>query len=129
MGDLTKNFSAWEFTCRHCGARGVQMELVDVLQLLRDDLGSPIHVTSGFRCPQHPDQLKRPGSKHGLGEAADIIVPGYMPDSVAERAEHVSPRFRGIAVNLQKGFTHLDIRRQAEIARWGYDRDGNEMAV
>lgn len=47
----------------------------DVLDPLRDALGGPIRVNSGYRCPE----LNRavggtPSSQHQYGEAADITV-------------------------------------------------------
>ncbi len=135
MGDLTKNFSAWEFTCRHCGMTGIKAELVDALQLLRDYLEAPIQVTSGYRCPAHLDQIKRPGSKHGEGIAADIVTPFYDLGFVAKSAELLTRYlgrerpFKGIAINPHKGFAHLDIRDAPVVARWSYDKNGKEIAA
>lgn len=50
--------------------------LVDnVLDPLRQAWGSPIHVNSGYRCPELNQIVGgTPGSQHQRGEAADITV-------------------------------------------------------
>ena len=57
MGDLTRNFSRSEFACRGgncCGGSGpVHPALVTGLQELRDKVGGPLTISSGFRCRRH----------------------------------------------------------------------------
>lgn len=52
--------------------------IINVLQPLRDKLGKPIKVTSGYRCEKLNSLI--PGSaqfsQHMLGQAADIQVAG-----------------------------------------------------
>ena len=54
MGDLSKNFNRSEFACKGkncCGhSAAVHPDLVDALQALRDRIGKPLSITSGFRC-------------------------------------------------------------------------------
>ena len=57
-----------------------------VLEPLRDELGQPITITSGYR----PDWLNRlihgsPGSLHMSGRAADFVVSGYTPAEICIR--------------------------------------------
>ena len=48
----------------------------NVLQPLRDYLGCPVIVSSGFRCAELNKKVRgRPNSQHLLGEAADFVVP------------------------------------------------------
>jgi zinc D-Ala-D-Ala carboxypeptidase len=48
----------------------------DVLQPVRDILGAPIRVNSGFRCKQVNDGVgSRDVSQHRKGEAADLECP------------------------------------------------------
>lgn len=71
---LTKNFTRDEFECQ-CGKCTTQMidtELVDKLQRIRDVLGVPLKITSGYRCIPHNAAVKgSSGSKHRYGMAAD----------------------------------------------------------
>lgn len=129
MGDLTKNFSAWEFRCRYTGKAGIELKLVEALQKLRDVLGSPISVNSGYRHPSHPVEVNKPSGPgiHTLGQAADIVAPGVDVVRLMEMAFTV-PEFRdgGVGFYPQNGFIHVDIR--GKIARWGY-LDGHEVAL
>ena len=60
-----------------------------VLQPLRDYLGKPIRITSGYRSPEvnkrvggAVDSQGRPKSQHVFGQAADIQVNGMTPKQV-----------------------------------------------
>ena len=49
---------------------------LNVLQPLRNALGCPIIISSGFRCAELNKKVGgRPNSQHLLGEAADFVVP------------------------------------------------------
>lgn len=57
------------------------------LEGLRTLLGAPVIVSSGYRCPALNKAVGgQPNSQHMLGEAADIICPGFgAPSVVASR--------------------------------------------
>ena len=44
-----KNFRLEEFACKHCGENKIEHELIDKLQSLREDLGFPFVISSGYR--------------------------------------------------------------------------------
>ena len=56
-----------------CDKRSVNQYSLDRLQLIREDLGQPLTVTSGGRCPLHPDEISKtqPGD-HQKQYAVDI---------------------------------------------------------
>ena len=57
-----------------------------VLDPAREQLGKPIYVNSGYRCPRHNAAVGGvPGSQHMRGEAADIRLA-----EIADNAEIVS---------------------------------------
>lgn len=92
------------------------------LQALRDRVGKPIRVTSGYRCSAHPvERIKKPGSfsAHTYGIAADITCAGLTIEQLF-RAALEDPAFKGIGVNPWQNFIHLDAR--ATPARWAYNR-------
>ena len=105
------NFKREEFLCQHCKADGIQEPLVAKIQELRNLYGKPMKITSGYRCPQHPIEVKKatPGA-HALGLAADIGVEGAEAYKILNLA--FLQGFTGIGVQ-QKGtgrFIHVDIR-------------------
>jgi zinc D-Ala-D-Ala carboxypeptidase len=55
-----------------------------ILQPIRDHVGVPIHVNSGYRCKARNDVTKgsSPVSQHLCGEAADLHVPGWDDDQL-----------------------------------------------
>jgi hypothetical protein len=59
----------------------------NVLQPLRDKLGVPVRISSGFRCRalnSHKEIRGAPNSQHLRGEAADIHAKGYTPQQLFE---------------------------------------------
>ena len=87
MGTISKNFSYREFEASNkadekgiCNVittfevRDAVKALVDtVLQPLRDAWGKPLHINSGYRCPELNKEVGGvPTSQHVKGEAGDV---------------------------------------------------------
>lgn len=122
---LSKNFMASEFSCRCdkdlCETQRISRKLVSSLQLIRDFLGEPITVTSGFRCSEYQKRLKKLGyntarnvSQHELGNASDLTC-----HSLKVLYELCEREFEAIGDGRKKGFIHVDTR-QGKKRRWGY---------
>lgn len=81
---LSANFARAEFACRgvECcgGSAPVHPDLITLIQDIRDAVGVPICITSGFRCRTHNARTKgaAPDSYHTLGMAADIHTHGAV---------------------------------------------------
>jgi len=74
MGDLTRNFSKWEFQCPCCGLYNMDLRLVDILQHMRTFYGRRIDVSSGSRCEKHNAAVGgKPNSEHLVGRGVDIV--------------------------------------------------------
>ena len=88
---LTKNFNSSEFACKDGTAvpsalLSNLLELARNLQVLRDDLGAPITIRSGYRTISHNKKIGgAKNSYHLRALAADIVVKGYTPDQVFTR--------------------------------------------
>jgi len=112
---LAPNFHLKEFAC-HCGKCAtvlISPTQVVNLQRLRNAVGRPITITSGYRCAKHNAAVGGvAGSQHPLGTACDIKVAGLTPAQVAEAAEKIG--FDGIGI--YRTFVHLDSR--GTHARW-----------
>ncbi len=123
MGDLSANFSRKEFSCKcGCGFDDVSLELVALLQKLREHYDKPIVINSACRCEEHNERVggavKREGStgsKHMYGIAADIVVRGVSPKEVHKHLVGLYPDKYG--VGRYNTFTHIDVR--PTLARWG----------
>jgi len=104
-----KFFSEAEFKCSHCGASKMDQGFVDKLNILRESYGKPLRVTSGYRCPDHPVEIKKASSgAHTSGRAVDLAVQGADAYKLLDIAMRMG--FKGVGVQ-QKGtgrFIHLD---------------------
>lgn len=59
---------------------------VNVLEPLRVSLGTPIVITSGYRCPRLNSKIGgKDTSQHRLGQAADIHAIGVSNQEIYER--------------------------------------------
>ena len=87
----------------------------DTLQPLRDALGLPIVITSGFRTKSLNDKLAHASdrSQHMLGQAADFYVKGHTEStdntekSVALRRELLIKAFRTIILDESIDYDQL----------------------
>ena len=115
MGDISKNFSKSEFTCKcGCGFVIVNPELIQVLEDLRQHYG-PVRINSGCRCPKYNKAVGGgSNSEHMRGTASDITVNGYSPAKVQQYLLAKYPGKYGIGVYTT--FTHIDVRPTK--ARW-----------
>lgn len=71
-----KHFKKNEFTCK-CGCKlnNTDLDLVKVLDSIRDHFNRPIIISSGCRCTKHNREVGGVrNSKHLYGKAADIVV-------------------------------------------------------
>ena len=107
---MYKYFTADELKCQHCGAEGIDGYFMAKIDNLREELGFPFPVTSGYRCPKHPIEARKkaPGA-HTTGKAIDIGVSGNDAYILIEAA--IRDNFTGIGINQKGGsrFIHLDI--------------------
>jgi len=110
--NLSKNFKLSEFVCKDGSGKVIVVPaLIEKLQALRDKLGKPVTVVSGYRTEAYNKLCGgAPQSQHLDGDAADIKVAGATPLQVALLAESVG--FTGIGIYTHDGnyFTHVDVR-------------------
>ena len=128
---LTKNFTQREFKSKD-GApmpedvlNNIQ-ELACSLQALRDFLGEPIKVTSGWRSPSHNKAIGGvKNSQHVLGKASDLQVKGVEPEDLYLIIESLikTGEMKQGGLGLYNSFVHYDIRGTK--ARWDYRKKEN----
>lgn len=117
------NFTEDEFRCNcGCGRADMQPEFMEKLQALRTEYGQGITVNDGggFRCRNHPDELKKskPGT-HPQGKAADLRTLDGATKYEIKRLAY-KHGFQGVGDG--KTFTHIDIGHDfaARPANWSY---------
>ena len=110
---LSKNFTRKDFKCPcGCSRQMVDSELVEKLQTIRDKLGKPIKVTSGYRCIPHNAAVGgSSGSKHRYGMAADwrIVDRSINPVALGIIAAQYFKAV-GIYWHSRGAFVHADTR-------------------
>lgn len=124
--NITPNFKAREFACQD-GTDTIFLStaLVETLQKIRNNFGKPITINSGYRTEAHNKKVGGSNySQHKYGLAADIVVQGVAPATVAKYVETIMPTTGGIG--LYKTFVHVDVR--ANKSRWN-STSGREVAV
>lgn len=112
-------FEDYEFACkcnRHNVVDGknvldhvIDKRLVDVLDKIRERVGRPVYIESGYRCEDHNREVGGvPNSQHVLGTAADITVDDISIDELADIAKECGADGVGRYYGLQ--FVHIDVR-------------------
>lgn len=107
---LAKHFKVKEFACKD-GSQVVFIDdyLVFILDILRNKLGKPIIITSGYRTTEWNKKCN--GAKysyHMRGMAADIRVDGMTAKELANKLNEIVPDECGIIV--YKSWVHFDVR-------------------
>lgn len=122
--NLTKNFKLVEFACKD-GTPVPEKYLDNVkklaknLQVIRDHIGEPISITSGYRTPSHNKKVGgKPASQHLTASAADITTRNKTPKQLKAIVEELikEGKLSIGGIGLYSGFLHVDIREGK--ARW-----------
>lgn len=106
------HFSVGELRCPHCGAMHMNRRFMEVIELIREDYGKPMVVTSAYRCPEYNDEISNTGlnGPHTTGRAMDIHV--YGADALNLLHWSMYHGITGVGVNqtgnYEKRFVHLD---------------------
>lgn len=100
----------------------IDRKLVECLQRLRDHVGKPVTITSGYRSWKRNKEVyaarnqKPTLSQHCGGRAADIRIPGMNGLQIGKAA--IDACGPDIGVGLGSTFAHIDVRGYA--AAWDY---------
>jgi uncharacterized protein YcbK (DUF882 family) len=120
---LTANFNISEFMCHDGTPVPDQYEcnvivLAQNLQVLRDHLGEPITVMSGYRTPEWNARVGGAAkSQHKLAKAADLVTRVKTPKQLHTIIEKLikDGKMKNGGLGLYKSFVHYDI---GPVRRW-----------
>jgi hypothetical protein len=129
-GQLTPSFNIREFYSGVVGKSGKTdpvparyhadvLELARNLQVLRDHLGKPIRINSGYRNPAYNKHIGgATDSQHLYAKAGDLHVAGVTPAQVYCTIESLiaAGRMKQGGLGIYNTFVHYDIRGSR--ARW-----------
>lgn len=113
---VTEHFNLREFQCKcGCGTVKISSRLVSMLETLRQELGVPFVITSGYRCDDHNMRVGGAiNSYHVQGLACDIACPrGYTVEEFAKIC--LDHGFTGVGAYPSQGFVHVDVRPGKQI--------------
>lgn len=116
---MAKYFVPKEFACPCCGKAKVDTRLYDLLDDIREKVGVPLYINSGYRCKKHNIEVGGvPNSTHFLGQAADIDATDIGVEKLARIAEECGAD--GVGRYYGSNFVHVDVRsgRIGETFRW-----------
>lgn len=138
MGNLSEYFSQHEFSCRHCNSGRPAPALLDLLEIRRRDLGSPIIINSGGRCVVHNEEVGgSPSSEHIIlgwyHRAADYRHDQLQPLEECQWLEQNTDHAGGLGAyykivdgEILPSFIHIDVGRSWRVnhphlpRRWIY---------
>lgn len=100
-----------EFECPCCHRVMLHLVLLRKLSALRQAIGRPLIITSGYRCKQYNRKVHGvKTSYHLFGLAVDVTVPSMNMSNLLKYAKNIM--FGGIGI--YDNFLHLDIRSDQE---------------
>jgi uncharacterized protein YcbK (DUF882 family) len=130
---LSTNFTVDELA-RSGGKRfnmaRIDPKLVQCLQAIREYVGKPVRVTSGYRSSGYNVEIYRKRgqkptkSQHSSGRAADIKIAGMTGIQIAKIA--VDACGCNIGVGIGANYAHIDVR--GRWAKWTYFGDRSTSA-
>ena len=115
---LTKNFKLSEFRCRDGPDVPEELmanvqELAENLQVLRDHLGKPITIISGYRSPKYNRRIGGARkSQHLLARAGDMKIKGLTPAEIKDIIVSLikEGKMKAGGGGLYTTFVHYDVR-------------------
>ena len=96
-----------KLACSCCDAYGMDDGFLLLLDNIREDVGEPLTITSGYRCADYNDRISSTGREgpHTSGQAVDIAC-----NNSALRMKIVSAALgqKVGRIGIAKSFVHID---------------------
>ena len=119
----TQNFKVSEFGCKCCGENRIDQRVIDIAQAIRDELGVPVRVNSGYRCATHNRNVGGvKGSRHTKGLAADLsckVGALKLYDTVRKLWDEGRIPELGYCIRYTRlNFVHIDVEKRKRGNMW-----------
>jgi uncharacterized protein YcbK (DUF882 family) len=123
------HFAAAELRCKcgKCNSTGAEMDPAFMAELvtLRQQFGRPMALSSAYRCPKHPVEVRKPApGEHCTGLAVDVRCRGEDAVEILRLAMNLKFTRFGISQRGNARFLHLgmapDGGRFPSPAIWSY---------
>ncbi|WP_136465197.1 YcbK family protein [Flagellimonas onchidii] len=133
---LTENFDLSEFQSRDGAKMPIHVmnniiKLAKVLQVMRNEFGRPITITSGYRSPEHNATVSGavPNSTHTKGKAADFKVAGLTAKQMYDGIETMISQGKVPegGLGLYSNRVHYDMRGYK--SRWDATKKKDEPDI
>lgn len=103
-----------------CDKRSVSQEHLDRVQVVREAVNHGLTVTSGGRCPFHPDEIDRETpADHQKGNGIDVSANGQTRGNIVNAGIAAGCN----AIGMAKTFVHLGYREElpeGHLIMWMY---------
>ena len=93
----------------------ISLGLIGGLELLRSQAKNKVIILKGFQSEDLSNKTQK--DYHALGLAADIKIENLSAKETFLLAEKI-PEFKGIGLNLNEDYVHVDLRKEAEQQCW-----------
>lgn len=116
---VSEHFEKKELACPCCGLYNMSLDVIDLLEAVRETIKLPMKINSATRCKNHNKKVKgSPTSAHLFGLAADI----HCPTDAYKRLlvdTALAMEFEGIGIYSK--MVHLDLkkRKSGKVLFWG----------
>jgi uncharacterized protein YcbK (DUF882 family) len=104
-------FTRDELKCKHCGEYKFDDDFLNQLNVIREECGWPFHLTSAYRCPDHPIEARKDhAGAHTFGCAVDVRCHGEKALQLIRIAQDIGIKRIGINQNgpISGRFIHID---------------------
>ncbi len=115
-------FPDHELACKHCGKLVFNENFRKILNEIRESVGFPMIISSGYRCPGHPiEKAKLVPGEHSDGDAVDVAVSYAQAFYVLRAALEARIERVGISQQGEQRFIHLGFSKTLPSpAIWSY---------
>ena len=83
------------------------------LQPIREKIGKPMIITSGYRCStlnNHPEIRGVKNSQHTTGQAVDFVITGMAPDQIIAKIKSFGIEFDQL-INEYNRWVHISFNK------------------